>query len=271
MTLANCDAALEIATAADLQWHIGPIRICRDMALACTGAYSAAWAGMNATLQRLESLKLFRYQLMACNMLGYLLLDLNLNGEAAAFFEQGLRIADRIRTDYWRPLLETNLAVARMRSGNRDVGADLERALALTENNREHWQTLPCLDALAQLCVLQSQFAACERVAERMLALAGAGAMREWMSRAQRWRGESYLGRRAFLEAAEALHEAAALAHAVGRIRLQWDVERALARLYHEQGLAEQSTPHEEAAMRLAERIALDLRGCGLVLQPSMP
>lgn len=267
VTLANCEAALAIAQAADLEWHMGPIRICRDMARACTGAYSEAWAGMSATLQRLESLKLFRYQLMACNMLGYLLLDLNLSGRAAEFFEQGLRIADRIRTDYWRPLLETNLGVARMRNGTRDVGPGLEQVLRVTEQNREHWQTVRCLEALAELSARQGDFHACERFADRLLALAGAGAMRECMGQAHRWRGEAYLGRKAYLRAAEALQEAAALAESAGRIRLQWDVEGALARLYGAQGLSEQSRRHEQAAARLADRIALDLHGSELALQ----
>jgi tetratricopeptide (TPR) repeat protein len=241
------------------------------MARACGGAYGEGWAGMNATLQRLESLKLFRYQLMACNMLGYLLLDLNLGESAAQFFEQGLRIADRIRTHYWRALLETNLAVARMRSGRRDVKADLERLLAATERNREHWQALRCLEALAELCALQGEHEQCERFADRLLALARAGAMREWMGQAQRWRGEALLARGAYPEAAEVLREAAALAESVGRIRLQWEVERALARLYRQPGLREQSAPHEAAAARLADRIALGLRGSGLAFQPAEP
>jgi tetratricopeptide (TPR) repeat protein/transcriptional regulator with XRE-family HTH domain len=268
LTLTNCEAALAIATAADLEWHIGPIRICQDMARASGGAYGEAWAGMSATLQRLESLKLYRYQLMACNMLGYLLLDLNLGPAAARFFEQGLQIADRIRTNYWRALLETNLAVARMRSGERDVKAELERLLAATEHNREHWQALRCLEALAELSALQGEHAQCQRFADRLLRLARAGGMGEWIGRAQRWRGEALLGCGAYPEAAEPLREAAALTEDVGRIRLQWDVERALARLYRQQDLPQQAAPHEAAAARLAQCIARGLRGSGLAFQP---
>jgi tetratricopeptide (TPR) repeat protein/transcriptional regulator with XRE-family HTH domain len=271
MTLANCEAALAIAAAADLEWHIGPIRFGRDAARGCTGAYGEAWTEINATLQRLESLGLFRYQLMACNMLGYLLLDLGLGRTAAQFFDQGLGIADRIRTNYWRALLETNLAVAHMRSGRRDVQANLERLLALTERNREHWQGLRCLEALAELSALQGEFDRCERFADRLVALARAGAMREWIGQAQRWRGEAFLGRGAWPDAVEALHEAAAAAENAGRVRLQWDVERALARLHRQQGRREQATLHEAAAARVAERIALGLRGSGLAFQPAEP
>ena len=266
-TLEYCDTALTIATAADLEWHIGPMRICQDMARACTGSYREAWMGMNDTLQRVESLKMFRYQLKACNMIGQLLLDLNLGSKAAEFFEKGLRIADQIQTAYWRPRLEANLAIARIRSGQLDVAFDLERMLAVTERNREHWHTLRCLEALAELCAARGEFDACEHYADRLLGLATAGAMRECTAQAQRWRGEAYRGRKAYAQAVDALQQAAVLAADVGRVRLQWDIELGLARLYREQNLSNPSQRHEEAAKLLAERINLDLKESELAFE----
>jgi tetratricopeptide (TPR) repeat protein/transcriptional regulator with XRE-family HTH domain len=268
-TLGSCDTALAIAVAADLEWHIGPIQICRDMARAGTGSYREAWESMNATLQWLESLKLFRYQLMSCNMLGYLLLDLNLYAEAAAFFEKGLRLADRIHTMYWRPLLEANLALANMRRRDRDVRHDLEQTLAVTERNREHWHTVRCLEALAELSATHGEFEACEHFADRLLAFATAGAMRECAARAHRWRGEAYRGRKAYASAADVLQQAAVLAADVGRVRLQWDVERALVDLYRDQGLTATAQRHEASAALLADRMVSDLRGSELTFEPA--
>ena len=269
-TLEHCDAALAIATAADLEWHFGPIRICQDMARACTGSYREAWEGMNVTLLRLESHKLVRYQLMACNMLGHLLLDLNLCSKAAQFFEEGLRLADRIHTAYWRPLLRTNLAVTRMRSGRRDVGCDLERALADTEQNREHWHTLRCLEALAELSAARGEFDSCEHFADRLLGLAAAGEMRECIAMAHRWRGEAYRGRKMYAQAVESFQVAAALANDVGRVRLQWDIERALACAYRDQRVSDLAEQHEAAARLFAGRIARDLEGSELTFETAV-
>ena len=77
--LANFEAALDIARAADLQWHIGPTLLGLDHVRACTGRYGEAWAGMRKTLRWLESLRQVRYQLIAYDFIGHLLLDLGLN------------------------------------------------------------------------------------------------------------------------------------------------------------------------------------------------
>lgn len=267
-TLEQCNAALTIAIAADLEWHFGPIRICQDMARACSGSYRTAWEGMNATLRRLESHKLVRYQIMACNMLGYLLLDLNCFADAIRSFEDGLRRADQIRTMYWRPLLKTNLALAHMRRSGHDVQDELEHALADTEHNREHWHMLRCLEALAELSAARGEFDACEHFANRLLTLASAGEMRECIALAHRWRGDAYRGRKMYARAVESLQEAAALAKRVGRVRLQWDIECALARTCREQGARDLAGTHEKMSNLLAERIERDLKGSALKFEP---
>ena len=48
---ANFDAALGIARAADLQWHLGPTLLGLDHVRACTGRYGEAWLGMQETLR----------------------------------------------------------------------------------------------------------------------------------------------------------------------------------------------------------------------------
>ena len=72
---ANFEAALDIARAADLQWHLGPTLLGLDHVRACTGRYGEAWTGMQKTLRWLESLGQARYQLIAHDFIGHLLLD----------------------------------------------------------------------------------------------------------------------------------------------------------------------------------------------------
>ena len=57
--LSHFDAALEIARAADLQWHLGPTLIGRAHARAALGRFGEAWADLSETLPRLETLRLF--------------------------------------------------------------------------------------------------------------------------------------------------------------------------------------------------------------------
>ena len=49
--VAHFEAALEIARAADLQWHLGPTLLGLDHVRACTGHYGEAWLGMQRSLQ----------------------------------------------------------------------------------------------------------------------------------------------------------------------------------------------------------------------------
>ena len=157
-----------------------------------------------------------------------------------------------------------------MRSGRRDVGCDLERALADTERNREHWHTLRCLEALAELSAARGEFDSCEHFADRLLGLAAAGEMRECIALAHRWRGEAYRGRKMYAQAVESFQAAAALANDVGRVRLQWDIERALAGAYREQRVSDLAEQHKAAARLFADRIARDLEGSELTFETAV-
>ena len=66
--MANFEAALDIARAADLQWHFGPTLLGLDHVRACTGHYGEAWTGMQKTLHWLESLNQVRYQFIALRL-----------------------------------------------------------------------------------------------------------------------------------------------------------------------------------------------------------
>ncbi len=92
--IANFEAALDIARAADLQWHLGPTLLGLDHARACTGRYGEAWTGMQDTLHWLESPRQVRYQFIAYDFIGHLLLDLGLNQQAVELLEHGVALGE---------------------------------------------------------------------------------------------------------------------------------------------------------------------------------
>src|SRR3990172_3987063 len=67
---AQFEGSLEIAQAADLQWHLGPTLLGLDHVRACGGQYGEAWHGMRTTLSWLESVRQGRYQFMAHHFFG---------------------------------------------------------------------------------------------------------------------------------------------------------------------------------------------------------
>ena len=154
--LAHFDAALAIASAADLQWHLGPTLIGRAFARAALGRYGEAWADLNEALPRLETLKLVRYQIMAHDALGSLLLDLNLTQRAQQHFERGLKLAGDAGIHYWQPRLYANLALAQLRQGADCDRLALLAALQVTRDRSEVWLMLRCLEALGELAVSDS-------------------------------------------------------------------------------------------------------------------
>ncbi|MBA3775825.1 MAG: tetratricopeptide repeat protein, partial [Betaproteobacteria bacterium] len=260
----NLEAGLTIARAADFEWHMGPLLIAQDHVRSCLGDYSEAWDGLNETLRRLEALKLVRYQIMAYNMLGYVLLDLNLFTEAADRFEQGLQVASDAKITYWTPLLQANLAIARTRMGRLDVQAELEQALSFAQARREGWFSTRCLEGLAEISLARGNTGQCLAYADELLRLAKGGKLREMMARAHRWRGEAFLADKAYGPAASELYCAAELSAQLGRLRLAWDVHCALARLCGGGGRPHEANNHQLKAQEIAARIASNLRGSDL-------
>ena len=74
---------------------------------------------MRETLRWLESLKQVRYQLIAHDFIGHLLLDLGLNELALEHLERGLALGRDTGIMFWRAALDAHVAVARSRLGQR--------------------------------------------------------------------------------------------------------------------------------------------------------
>lgn len=260
----NLEAGLAIARAADLEWHMGPLLIARDHVRGCIGQYAEAWDGLNETLRRLETLKLARYRIMAYDMLGYLLLDLDRCAKAVSVLQKGLHVASESKVTFWKPLLQANLAIARARLGQLDVQPELERALEFAHTNREGWLLTRCLEGLAEISYARGRADQCAAYADRLLEIAQAGKLREMMARAHRWRGEAMLAERAYRPAESELLLAAELGTGLGRPSLALEVQRALTRLYGAQHRSEDATRHQREADSIAASIASDLRGSEL-------
>lgn len=228
---AQFDAAFEIAQRADLQWHFGPTLLGRDHVRACTGHYGEAFNGMTRTLHWLESVKQVRYQLIAYDLLGQLLLDLGLNRRALDDCERALALADASKITFWRPRIVANRAIARLRLGLIDDGLELEREVAHAREYCELQEMVRCMEALAQLALARGDAGGCLRYAREVLVLAESSGLKERAGSAHRWCGEALIAKGDVRAAAAELAVAFRIAHDIGRVRLIYDVERAMAKL----------------------------------------
>ncbi len=265
--ITHFEAALEIARAADLQWHFGPTLLGLDHARACCGRYGEAWTGMQATLRGLEALGQVRYQFIACDAIAHLLLDLGLNAQAVEQLERGRALGDATGIRYWRAALDAHLAIAYARLGQRDGAAALHAVLEQTRRNAERYMTIRCLDALAELALAAGDAERCRAHADELLALAEENGLREQEAVARRWRGAVAIARKQYAAAQVDLSQAAALAESVGRVRLHFDAQAALARLYAAQGRHADARRHAARAQASAAAITASLAGSGLDAQ----
>ena len=268
---ASFDAALAIAQAADLQWHIGPTLLGLDHARACTGRYGEAWLRMGETLRWLGSLQQVRYQLIAHDFLGHLLLDLGLNERAIEQLERGRALGRESGIAFWRATLDTQVALAQARLGRACDLAALHATLEQTRASAERYLTVRCLDGLAEMSLAGGDASRCRAHADELLTMAEANGLRELEASARRWRGEAALAEKAYAPAQAELSRAAALADATGRVRLQWDTQSALARLCAVQGQPEAANRHSERAMAIRQAIEASLVGSGLEARLSCP
>jgi tetratricopeptide (TPR) repeat protein/transcriptional regulator with XRE-family HTH domain len=262
--LVNFEAALEIARAADLQWHMGPTLLGLDHVRACTGHYGAAWAGMLKTLRWLQSLKHVRYQLIAYDFLGHLLLDLDLHEQAAEYMARGLALGRDAGIMFWRTAIDANLAIARARLGQRDVAPALEAALDQSRRASERYMMTRCLEGLAEVTLAQGDAGRCRGFADELLALAEPNGLRELEASARRWRGEALLAEKEYAAAHAELSRAAVLAEGIGRPRLQWDAANALARVCAARGERDAAEHHQAKARAIAVAITASLGSSGL-------
>jgi len=261
---ANFEAALDIARAADLQWHFGPTLLGLDHVRACTGRYGEAWTGMQKTLLWLESLRQARYQLIAYDFIGHLLLDLGLNELAVEQLERGLALGRDTGILFWRAGIDTHLAVARSRLGHKDVAPALQATLEQTRRTAERYMIVRCLDGLAEIALVAGDAGRCRAYADELLAIAEANGLRELEASARRWRGEAMFVEKDYVEAQAELSRAAALAEDIGRVRLQMDAQAALARLLAAQGQRDAAQRHSAKARAIAEAIEKSLESSGL-------
>jgi tetratricopeptide (TPR) repeat protein/transcriptional regulator with XRE-family HTH domain len=262
--MVHLEAALELARAADLQWHIGPTLLGLDHVRACTGRYGAAWAGMQKTLRWLESLRQVRYQLIAYDFMGHLLLDLGLHEQTIERMERGLALARDTGIMFWRAGIDAHLAVARSRLGQKGVAPALASTLEQSRRTSERYMMLRCLEGSAEIALAEGNPSGCRAFADELLALAEPNGLREMAASARYWRGEALLAEQAYAEAQAELSRAAALAEEIGRVRLQMDVEAASARLCSAQGRRDAAQRHGAKARAIAEAIEQSLASSGL-------
>lgn len=262
--MAHFEAALDIARAADLQWHFGPTLLGIDHVRACTGRYGEAWTGMQKTLHWLESLRQVRYQLIAYDCIGRLLLDLGLNELAVEYLERGFALGRDTGILFWRAAIDAHLAVARSRLGQKDVAAPAQAALEQTRRTSERYMMVRCIEGLAEIALAAGDACRCRAHADELLAIAELNGLRELEAVARRWRGEALLAEKDYVEAQAELSRAAVLAADIGRMRLQMDVETALARLFAAQGQRDAAQRHNAKAGTIAKAIEKSLASSGL-------
>jgi tetratricopeptide (TPR) repeat protein/DNA-binding XRE family transcriptional regulator len=261
---AHFEAALDIARAADLQWHFGPTLLGLDHVRACTGRYGEAWTGMQKTLSWLESLRQVRYQFIAYDFIGHLLLDLGLNERVVEHLERGLALGRDTGILFWRATIDTHLAVARSRLGQKVVAPALQTTLEQTRRASERYMMVRCIDGLAEIALAAGDASRCRAYGDELLAIAEPNGLRELEAVARRWRGEAMFVEKAYVEAQAELSRAAALAEDIGRVRLQMDAQAALARLLAAQGQRDAAQLHDARAREIAGAIEKSLESSGL-------
>lgn len=248
--------ALEMSEAAHLDWHTVCSQIGLGLAQGAVGEFEAGFKHVHLGLHTAESLGVIRFVCMALDCLGQLYQDLNLLPQAETIHMRGVELMLRHESTYWLSRLQANLAIDRMRQGNLDVERDLLSALEVAQARGQEMHATRCLEGLAELHIAQQQPDAALDYANRLLALADAGGLRESAAQARRWRGEAFLMAGKPAEAEVELKQAGRLAGEIGRVRLIWDVHAALSRLYLTQGHDEAAQTHQAAAREMVERIA---------------
>jgi tetratricopeptide (TPR) repeat protein len=262
--LSYFDAALAIAQAADLLWHLGPTLIGRANVLVAQGKFGEAWADLNLALPRLETLHLVRYQIMAHDAMGCLFLDLNQYELALQHFARGHQLAHDAGIKYWRPRLQANLAITQVRLGIACDAAALHAENQYAQEHSEAWLTLCCLQALAELALSQGDAQGCIKYADQLLALATGGYLRELIGQAHRLRGLAWLAINEYESARTELMLALTLAEQIGCVRLAWEVHRCLARIAAAIGDIRTKENSDARARELADQIEESLSGSGL-------
>jgi len=268
--MTNFEAALAIAQDADLQWHFGPTLLGIDHVRACTGHYGEAWAGMQKTLHWLENLNQVRYQFIAIDSMGHLLLDLGLNELAIEYVERGLKLGRDTGILFWNSALETHLAVAQSRLGQKVDMSALQATLEQTRRMSERYMLVGCLNGMAEIALSAGDPVLCRTYADELLEIADANDLRELKAFAHYRRGAAMLIDNDYATAHDELSRAATIAEDTGRVRLKMDAQSALARLFNAQGQSNTAQHHEDNAHAIAAAIEKSLESSGLQSNFSM-
>ena len=249
--------ALAIARQAGLQWHLGPTLLGLDHVQTCLGRYGQAWAGLSPTLQGLRSAGHARYELIACDLMAGLLIDIGLPGRAVELLAGAQRLALAKDLRFWRPRIVATLAIARARTGELDATA-VTAALQDARDSGEAKHAARCVEALAEVALRRGDARASLGHADSLLRAAEQGGLPELSASARHWCGQALtvLGQQP--EAVDELLLAQREAARLGRVRLMLDTALALDRLGRLGG--------EEAATApaLIEQIRDSLRGSEL-------
>jgi tetratricopeptide (TPR) repeat protein len=219
---------------------------------------------MQKTLHWLESLRQVRYQLIAYDCIGHLLLDLGLNELVVEYLERGLALGRDTGILFWRSAIETHLAVARSRLGQKVATSALQTTLEQSRCTSERYMMVRCIDGLAEIALAAGGAKHCRAYGDELLALAEPNYLRELEAVARRWRGEALFAEKDYVAAQAELSRAAALAEDIGRVRLQMDTQAALARLFEAQGRSDAAQRHGAKARAIAEGIENSLESSGL-------
>lgn len=224
------ESALAIARQAGLQWHLSPTLLGLDHVRACRGRYGEAWTGMARTLQELRSAGHVRYELMACDLMAGLLIDLGLPGRAVDLLAGAQRLAVAKDLRFWRPRIAATLAIARARTGQLDM-TPVAAALQDARGSGEAMHAARCLEALAEVALRRGDAQTCLAHADTLLRAAELGGLPELSASARRWRGEAFTALGQQRNAVDELVHAQREAGRLGRLRLMLDAALALGRL----------------------------------------
>ena len=157
------------------------------------------------------------------------------------------------------------MAIARSRLRAEDAGEAAEALRGTLERTRrasERHLMVRCLEGLAEIALGSGDAEACGKCGDELLEIAVHNGLSEMEATARRWRGEALLARKSYAEAEQELRRAASAAEVIGRVRLQMDVESALARLSRAQGRSD--APHAAKSRAIAENIRLSVAASGL-------
>ena len=224
------ESALAIARQADLQWHMSPTLLGLDHVRACMGRYGEAWTGLVRTLEGLRGAGHVRYELIARDLMGGLLIDLGMQDRAIELLEGAQRLAADKDLRFWRPRIAANLAIARARNGHLDL-TPVEAALQEARDSGEALHAARCLEALAEIALRRGDARACLHHANTLSRAAELGGLLELSASARRWRGEAFTAQGHRRKAVDELLQAHREALRLGRVRLMLDTALALGRL----------------------------------------